>query len=93
MSIPSALVLFAVIWFLCLFIALPIKIRTQIEAGKVVPGTPPSSPVDPKLGKKVKWVTLCAVAIWIPVAAVIGSGWLSVEMIDIFNRWGDGKYG
>ena len=93
MSIASALVLYAVIWFLCLFIALPMKIRTQLESGKIVRGTPPSSPVDPKLRIKIKLVTVIALAIWIPVAAIIASGWLSIEMIDIFGRWGDGRYG
>lgn len=93
MSIASGMVLYAVIWFLCLFVALPQKIKTQQESGKVVPGTPPSSPVDPKLRTKVKWVTIAAAAIWLPIAAIIESGWLTIESIDFFGRWGDGQYG
>ena len=46
MNVVSALVLFAVIWFVTLLVALPIGLTTQEEAGEVVPGTPASAPVD-----------------------------------------------
>ena len=93
MSISSALVLYAVIWFMCLFVVLPLRIRTQVESGKIVPGTPPSSPVDPRLRVKAKWVTLAAFVIWLPIAGIIMSGWVTIESIDLFNRYGDGQYG
>ncbi len=40
MAITSAMVLFAVIWFATLFLILPIRLKTQAEAGDIVPGTP-----------------------------------------------------
>ena len=40
MTVISALVLFAMIWFVALLVALPIGLTTQGEAGEVVPGTP-----------------------------------------------------
>ena len=93
MSIFSALVLFAVIWFLCLFIVLPMRVRSQEEFGEVSMGTPPSAPANPLLKQKVKWATIAAVLIWIPVVAVIVSGIISVSDFDLFDRWGDGQYG
>ncbi len=93
MSIVSALVLFAVIWFLCLFIVLPMRIRSQRETGDVERGTPPSAPANPMLPDKIKWATIAAVLVWIPVAALIWSGWISVSDLDMFGRWGDGQYG
>ena len=39
-----AIVLFAIIWFVSLLVALPIGVRTQDEAGDVAPGTPSSAP-------------------------------------------------
>ncbi|MGB0798861.1 MAG: DUF1467 family protein, partial [Planktomarina sp.] len=39
MGITSALVLFAVIWFLTLLIVLPLRLQTQGDLGKVVHGT------------------------------------------------------
>ena len=93
MSFVSALVLFAVIWFLCLFVVLPMRVQSQEEAGKVSPGTPASAPSNPLLKWKIKWATIAAVLIWLPIAAVIWSGIVSVSDIDLFNRWGDGQYG
>ena len=93
MSLMSALVLFAVIWFLCLFVVLPMRVRSQEEAGKVSPGTPASAPSNPLLKQKIRWATIAAILIWLPVIAVIWSGIVSVSDIDLFDRWGDGQYG
>ena len=35
----AALVLFAVIWFLVLFVVLPLRLETQGDRGEKVPGT------------------------------------------------------
>ena len=42
MSIVSGIVLFAVIWFMVLFIILPIRVQSQIEAGERVAGLRPA---------------------------------------------------
>jgi len=86
MNVVSGFVLFAVIWFVTLLVALPIGVRTQEEAGEVVPGTPASAPVDAMMRKKFLWVTVASVAIWAAVSAFIVWGGVSVEDIDFFNR-------
>ena len=53
MTITGAIVLFAVIWFVTLLVALPIGLRTQEEVGEVTPGTPASAPADPRIGRKL----------------------------------------
>ena len=78
--------LFVVIWFLALFVALPINVRTQAEDGRVVPGTPASAPSDPMLRRKFSWVTAVAVVIWAGVCAVILWGGLTVRDIDVWGR-------
>ncbi len=88
MSITSALVLFAVIWFLALLIILPLRLTTQGEAGDVVPGTPSSAPSTPNLGKKMRLATIVAVVLWCVAAAIILSGVISVRDLDWFNRMG-----
>jgi predicted secreted protein len=85
MAITSALVLYAVIWFMTLFVALPIGLRTQGDEKDVVHGTHESSPANFNLRRKLLWVTLAATAIFVPVVAVIASGWITVEMIDPFS--------
>ncbi len=86
MNIVTGFVLFSIIWFLTLFVALPIGVRTQGEAGEVVPGTPASAPTDAMIPRKMLWVTLVAVAIWSAVAAVIVWGGIGIEDIDWFHR-------
>ena len=70
MTISAALVLFAVIWFMCLFIILPLKIKSQGEDGKIVPGTPASAPSRPQLKRKTIYVTIISLVLWI---ALIGT--------------------
>ncbi len=86
MSIASAIVVFAVIWFLTLFVVLPIGLRTQGDDGDVVPGTPASAPSDPQMRRKFVIVTAVAVLIWAPVCAFILWGGVSVRDIDIWGR-------
>ena len=86
MTVTAAIVLFAIIWFVSLLVALPIGVTTQEEAGDVTPGTPPSAPVDPKIGKKMFWVTVVTLALWIPLCAVIIWGGITVRDIDIWHR-------
>jgi len=85
-TISAALVLLAVIWTLCLFVALPLRLQSQAEAGEVVPGTPPSAPADPGLRRKLRWVTLIALGIWsVAVATILWSG-LTVRDLDFLGN-------
>ena len=93
MTITGALVLFAVIWFLGLFVALPIGEKSQSEDGEVVPGTPASAPVDAMLKKKIIWVTAITTVLWLILCGVIVSGFFKIEMFDIFNRMGSANEG
>ena len=86
MNVVSALVLFTVVWFVTLLVALPIGVRTQGEAGEVVPGTPASAPVDAMIRRKMLWVTVVSLAVWAAICAVIIWGGITVEDIDVFNR-------
>ena len=65
MTITASLVLFAVFWFLILFIVLPLNIKTQGETGKNSYGTPSSAPINANIKKKMLLVTLCSSIIWI----------------------------
>ena len=86
MSITSAIVLFAVIWFMVLFIVLPLRLKTQGDVGEIVPGTHAGAPADAQLGKRVKIVTLITIPLWIIIAGTILSGVISVRDLDWFER-------
>lgn len=84
MSITSAIVLFAVCWFMVLFMVLPLFVRSQEEAGDVEPGTPAGAPDQPMMKKKLIWTTVAAVIIWAALFGVIESGVISIADI---TRW------
>lgn len=86
MNLTGGIVLFAVIWFMVFFVVLPIRFQSQEEAGEVVPGTPPSAPANPGLGRKAKITTAVAAVIWAAVAAVILSGAITIQDLDFFGR-------
>ena len=65
MTITASLVLFAVFWFLILFIILPLNIKTQQEEGKRSYGTPTSAPINANIKKKMILVTLLSSIIWL----------------------------
>ena len=86
MSITSALVLFAVIWFLVFFIAIPIRLETQGDRGEVVPGTHAGSPEVHNLKKKAWITTLVTLVFWAITCGIIVSGFMTMRDIDFFNR-------
>jgi predicted secreted protein len=82
MSWFSAFVLYAVIWFLTLFVVLPLRLTTQAEAGRVVPGTPESAPANPMMKRRLIVTTVAGTAIWVVVAGIIISGWITIADLD-----------
>ena len=87
MSIVSALVLFAVVWFMTLFVVLPLRLQTQGDVGERVEGTHASSPATGfSMKRKAKLTTLVALPIWAVIAAIILWGGITVEDIDMFGR-------
>jgi predicted secreted protein len=67
MPILSAFAIYFVIWFITLFVVLPIGLRTQAEANDVVPGTVESAPARFQAFKVFGLTTL--------VSALIYAGW------------------
>lgn len=86
MGITSALVLYAVCWFMVFFIVLPLRMVTQGDEGKIVPGTHASAPANPQLKRKAKITTLWALGIWVVLATIIWFNLITVRDIDWFNR-------
>lgn len=86
MSITGALVLFATLFFLVLFLLLPWGHRSQEEAGAVVPGTPAGAPERPMLRVKGLIAAVIAALVVALVWWVIQQGWITrAEMME-FNR-------
>jgi predicted secreted protein len=70
MTWTTALAIYFVAWWIVLFVVLPFGIRSQQEAGEVVPGTDPGAPVATRLLRVVVWTTivtavLCGFFFWL----------------------------
>lgn len=89
MSITAGAVLFVVIWFITMFVVLPISLRTQAEAGEVVPGTHEGAPANFRLGRTLVIVTTLAVVIWAAAAWMIIAGPITVEDLDTWGVLGE----
>lgn len=85
MTITAAIVTFATLWFLVLFCVLPLRFRSQADAGRVEPGTPASAPDDPQIGRKARLTTLIAVPLFALIWAVVTSGVITVDNMDVFH--------
>ena len=84
MSIALAVALYIVIWWTLLFAILPWGVRTQGEAGEVIPGTPHSAPVKPRLLWVVGVNTLVSTIVFAVTWSVIVYQWLPLEWM----QWG-----
>ena len=82
----SAFVLYAVIWFLTLFVVLPLRLVTQGDAGTVVPGTPEGAPVDAQMKRRLWITTAAATVVWAIVAGAILSGAVTVADLEALYR-------
>ena len=86
MSITSAIVLYAVIWFMVFLIAIPIRLRTQGDIGEVVPGTHAGAPETHQLKKKAWITTAVSALLWVLIGGTIISGMITIRDIDVLNR-------
>jgi predicted secreted protein len=88
MGVTSAIVLYAVLWFMTFLIVIPMRLKTQGDLGKIVPGTHAGSPEVHNLKRKA-WITTGVSAIlWGIIAGIILSGAITVRDLDswMFNR-------
>lgn len=74
MNLTGGIVLFAVLWFLTLFVVMPIGQRSQADEGRVVPGTHAGAPAGVPWRRKLMLTTLIAGAIWAVIAVLILGG-------------------
>ena len=93
MGIVTGLVLYAIIWFLTLLVALQVRVTSQDEAGERVPGTHGSAPENPQLRARVIWTSVVAFAIWAVLAVILIFELITLEDIDLFTRFGMGSAG
>ena len=86
MSVTSAFVLFAVIWFLMFLIVIPFKIKTQGDIGVVLKGTQAGAPEVHDLRRKAIITTGLSLILWLLITNLIVFEIVTIEDIDFFGR-------
>lgn len=74
MSIITQIGIFVIVWWVVLFVTLPLWVQGQVEQEDVEPGTDPGAPVNPNLGRKFLLTTAIALAVTIAIIAGISFG-------------------
>ena len=81
MKLSFAIVVYICIWFMTLFAVLPFGVRTQDEAGDVVPGTPGSAPAKIAIKRILLINTLVAAVCFAVFYLGYTQGWLSAHEV------------
>jgi len=85
MDIGAGIVLYAIIWFMTLYVVLPIRLTTQGDVNDVTPGTPAGAPHSVNMRRKMLITTIAAAVVWAIAASIIISGIIPVETFDIMG--------
>ncbi|MEL7047951.1 MAG: DUF1467 family protein [Pseudomonadota bacterium] len=83
MGVTLSIAVFFIIWWAVLFAVLPFGLRTQDEAGEVVPGTPESAPVEPKLLRLFALNTVVALIVFAAIWTSIEFGYVTIDTFNV----------
>jgi predicted secreted protein len=81
MPAATALAIFFLIWWVVLFAVLPWGIRSQHEGENIVAGTDPGAPTAARIGWKLLWTTLIAIAIYAACYFVYTRHWITLDAL------------
>jgi predicted secreted protein len=86
MPVATGLAIFLLIWWVVLFAVLPWGIRSQHEGEDIAPGTDPGAPTKARVGCKLLWTTVMAIAIYAVCYLVYLERWITIDgLISIFR--------
>ncbi len=87
MKWTSMLAIYVLFWAFSVFLVLPWGVRTTHEAGgDYIAGQAESAPHDFRLGRLALRVTIVATMLFGLFVANYIFGWITPEMVDLFNR-------
>lgn len=87
MNLFSAFVVWLIIWWLTLFLILPIGIRGQAEEDDILEGSEPGAPHTLDIKKKFIQTTIIASILWVLTCLLIISGIIDWAMLqNLFKR-------
>lgn len=94
MGVTGAIVVYALLWFICLLIIMPRGQPTQAEVGHVEPGTPSGAPSTLNIQRKLLLTTIVATVIWLIIFLIVSFDVITLDDLDFLSpaslRRGDG---
>lgn len=84
MGLAFSIAVYFIIWWLVLFLILPIGLRTQEEEGEVLPGTPESAPATLAIWKKFLITTIASAIVFAGVYVVITYRLIDLDSVAIY---------
>ncbi|MBU2581074.1 MAG: DUF1467 family protein [Alphaproteobacteria bacterium] len=86
MSLTFAIAIYFIVWWMTLFAVLPFNVRTQDEAGEIVPGTPESAPAKSAMLKVVAINTVIASIVFALVWSIVVYQWIDLDFMKIHQN-------
>ena len=80
MKLGSAIAIYFIVWWLCLFMTLPFGVSNAHEAGEAVePGNEHGAPVRPMLWRKVLATTILSTFLFVLIYGQVTYHWVSFD--------------
>jgi predicted secreted protein len=87
MSATTAFAIFFLIWWVVLFAVLPWGVKSQHESEDMAPGTDPGAPSTARIGWKLLWTTVVAIALYAVCFMVYAEHWVTVDgLVSLFFK-------
>ncbi|MEZ5853556.1 MAG: DUF1467 family protein [Hyphomicrobiaceae bacterium] len=81
MNLAFMFAVYFIIWWVVLFTVLPFGVRTQAEAGVVVPGTSGSAPEGFRLGRVIMLTSVVAAVVFCVLWAAVAWNFIDLDAI------------
>ena len=86
MSIGAAVAIYFIIWWLVLFAIMPFGVRSQIEAGEVVPGSERGAPVRHGMVRNAIWTTVVSAVLFGLYYTNYTTGFITLDDVPFLPR-------
>ena len=85
MKFTSALAIYALFWWMSLFLVLPFRLQSKHAVDHYVPGQADSAPPRFSVWRTILWTTIVSGAAFAAFYLNYVNGWIGVEALDFFR--------
>ncbi len=87
MSLPFAIAVYMICWWMVLFVVLPFGVRSQEEEGDVAAGSEPAAPSAPRIWRKFAITTVISALIFAPIYVVLEYRLIPLDSIPFLPKY------